>query len=346
MSSSVREHIPSLTEGDVCESRPTPVDPHWLGIDRLSFSFPVSQAARDGWTTQQRQAQDDGGEMHTSSVTVEREDGAYAIFVGVMERIDPDGVVRRFGKVEGNPSRFLDPSGCTLAPVDGFDDYTREMWDVATSWLDPSCLLSEARLKRVDLARDFRGVSIPSAYVRGLVGVSRPYAKRSSVHSDPARGSAETLTVGSGAGTIRLYDQYEAYAEKGAPEGALRWEITARTGWLARIEAQAVGDWSPAGAAELAADRWDWSKCGYTVGSRDVLLARIGTDERISAPKRERLLGRLLLQSQGLPTGGGRRTAYDYDRLQEEYGIAMLGDENLKGFSGRLDLETGTEVLS
>lgn len=330
-------NIALLTEGNV--HRFGPVEPRGegtYGVDRLSVSFPARFASREGWSTQTRKATGRGDQVSSS---VQLDCGPTSVFVGVQEVA---GEV--WGKVEGNPARMVDPDGYSLAPVKAIPTLAREMWEAATEMVAPGCTLPEARLKRVDVARDFSGVANPPLYVRSLVGVRRPYAKRAYVFSNPARGNAETLAVGSGSGMARLYDQHEAYSEKGAPEGSLRWELEARDRWLSKVDLERVGDWNAESVSEIAAARWDWSGCGLEVAAVDAVIERVLRSD-LSAAKRERLLGRLLLQAQGFPVGGGRNMSREYDRLIRDLGVVLPASETASTFVGRLDWATGTEVL-
>lgn len=269
----------------------------------------------------------------------------FSIFVGAHEA---RGEV--WGKLEANPARKHDPDGCSLLPLGELPSVARIMWNTGQELLAPGCTLPEARLKRVDVARDFREVSAPSTYVRGLAGVRRPYASRAYVFANPSRGMAETLAVGSGSGMVRLYDQHEAYAEKGAPEGSLRWELEARSRWLGRVDLERVGDWTEEAVSDLARERWDWSGCGLEVSGTQAVIRRV-LDSELTPAKRERLLGRLLLTAHGFPTGGGRNTDYRYDQLVRDLGVLLAPevlareDDQQPTVSGRLDFDTGREVL-
>lgn len=328
-------NIALLTEGNVGKNSHRVTEGSY-GIDRLSVSFPARFAARDGWTTQTRKATGRGDQV-SSSVQLECEGSA--VFVGVQEVA---GEV--WGKVEGNPARMVDPDGFSLAPIDSIPTLARHMWDVATEMVAPSCTLPEARLKRLDVARDFLDVGNPSLYVRSLVGVRRPYAKRAYVFSNPSKGNAETLGVGSGSGMARLYDQHQAYGEKGAPEGSMRWELEARDRWLSKVDLERVGDWNAEAVADITAERWTWSGCGLEVAAVDAVIEKVRR-AGLSEAKQQRLLGRLLLQAQGFPVGGDRKTAAEYDRLIRDLGVVLPATETASTFVGRLDWASGTEVL-
>jgi hypothetical protein len=333
--------FPSLTEGES--------GPDWhattaekVGIDRLSLSFPVRDWLELGrW--EKREDRADGSWSAQARVGAP---GTPEVMVGLRTIAG-----QPWGKVECNPSRFVDPQGCALLPVRQLDAALAVMWSAAGELTRPGCPLQDARVKRVDVARDFRSVTSTALYVEGLGPVHRPYARRSFTYNDPAKGNAQTLYVGSKAGGVRLYDQHEAYADKGAPEGALRWEVEARTGWLERVGVRRVGDLDAVSVARLARGRWEWSRMGEPVtgpvNAVQVLQRRIEAGE-ISRTVAVRLAGELLFQSFGYG-GQARRSEYRYREVLSSVGLttsALWSNDLAAQAVGRLDFDTGTEELA
>jgi hypothetical protein len=273
------------------------------------------------------------------------------IFVGVTEVAG-----KLWGKVEANPSRFADPSGCSLLPLDRLQDACQVLASTAQLVLHPGERVEQWRVKRVDLARDFRGISTPAFYVGGLLHVSRPYARRTYIYSDPSKGNAQTLWAGGKGGGCRLYDQHEAYAEKGAPPGSLRWEVEARGGngsWLERESLSTVGDLvgNMMPLESLAARRWEWSGMGREIGS--VMQAVVQVQGLgLSEAKRQRLLGALLEESCGIASTRAARseTSIEYRRLKKELGYVVVPaiDRLIDAGAsrGRLDWDSGTEIAA
>jgi hypothetical protein len=282
-------------------------------------------------------------ESWTRSVVVRE---GWSVMVGATE---VEG--RLWAKMEANPSRFADPDGCSLVAVEDLAPAVEAMWSVAERYVTPGGPKRAARVKRLDLARDFSGVTEPGYYVRGLAGVHRPYAKRVGLWTDPQKGSAQTLHAGSGAGMVRLYDQHEAYAERGAVRGAVRWEVEARADWLGRIAAiRVLSDITPAAVMRLAGDRWGWSGMGVEVAATDMVVERVLRAEHeglMTEREGEAFLGWLLTSSRGVARPLSTRTAGKYRKWVRLLGITMgpLGESTADAFMGRLDWDSGEEIL-
>lgn len=289
-------------------------------------------------------------------------------FVGVAEM--PSG--EHVGKVEWNPSRLVDPDGCSLATPDQarLSMHQAEAW-VRERGVVPRHELARWRVKRLDVARDFAGVVSPSYFVRGLAQLKRAHARRSFVYNDPRSGNAETLFAGSGAGGVRLYDQHEAYADRGAAEGSMRWECEARAGWLSRVGITKVNTVTDERLSELLRERWEWSRMGVVVESAvgvvDAVEAMVCRHERgargkrscgcdgLSRPQADRMLGMLVREAYGLHRKMNDHTAADYNAFKRRLGLVMSPDD-LPGLlapeaapvarRARLDLLAGAEVAA
>jgi hypothetical protein len=324
-----------------------------VGVDRLSLSMPLRDWEADPSVWDQRTVRNEGRksagrpDSWSQSLTVQA-DGA-SVFLGVAM---VEG--RPWGKIETNPSRFGDPDGCSLLPVAGLPGAVGRMWEVAGGVMRPNCELGQARVRRLDVARDFRLEHVrPALLVSSLARVRRPYARWSGVWSSPSAGDAQTLHAGSGAGMVRLYDQHEAYAERGAPEGSLRWEAEARRGWLGRlgggIEDVDVLVHAGQRVERLALDRWGWSGMGATVAARAAVASRaldLVESGEMSAAVVRGCLGEWVLRSEGLASMTSPTTAARYRRFCEVAGLPADGDGDwLQGGSSvRLDFELGREV--
>lgn len=145
------------------------------------------------------------------------------------------------------------------------DDLASIGWSAAWAVTSPGCELPEARAQRADIARDFRGIMSPALFVYGLEPIKRAYARRAFTYHDPQRANAPTLCVGSKAGQVRRYDQHAADADKGAPEGFLRFEVQANDGWLEAAGVRTAADLDAMACARIAEQRWQWSAMGTLV---------------------------------------------------------------------------------
>lgn len=332
--------FPDLTEGESVAT----LQPRGVGIDRLSISFPVKRWAEPSrWDSHQYRYADG---RQTVAATIRPTDSGPEVMVGVQT---VNG--RPWGKVECNPARLYDPEGCELLPPRLLGAAATVLWAAGRELTEPDCSADEARVTRLDVARDFRGVTSPTLYVDGLAPLRRPYARRSFTYHDPQRANAQTLFVGSKAGGVRLYDQHAAYAHKGAPEGSLRWECEARRDWLARFGVRQAGELDAVAVAELAADRWEWSRMGETVtgpvNAVQVAMAAVASGE-VKRSVATRLLGEMLVQSFGYERQTHRATDWRHRELIGRLGLttgALWSDDLSRQAVGRLDFETGTEFL-
>ena len=257
---------------------------------------------------------------------------------------------RLFGKVEANPSRFGDPAGCSLLGVDDLAGAVEVMAGVAGNFLEPAGPVESWKVKRVDVARDFADVSSPSYYVRGLASVHRPHARKTGLFNDSTRAGAQTLMAGSKSGIARLYDQHAAYGEtKGAVEGRVRWEIEARAAWLERLAGiSTVHDLTGAALRTLAHERWDWSAMGVEVKATDAVVEKVmrAVDQDLMSIREARgFLGWMMMSSRGVSGLEGKETMAKYRRWTRELGVVLAPEDTAGVFVGRLDFETGREVL-
>lgn len=277
----------------------------------------------------------------------------HSVFIGAME---VDGAW--FGKVETNPSRYGDPRGCSLLAVEDLPEALDEISDLANAVVANIVdLPGDWKVKRLDLARDFREVPDTALFVRSLQGLPRPYARRSFTYRDPRRNRAQTLAVGSGAGMVRLYDQWEAYASKGAPEGSLRWEVECREAWLHEA---AAGDLAPAFLGALGGHRWEWSACGTPVATSEAgfvaaIEARTCRHRRprqrceescdgLAPATASRLRGDWMAAQAGIGTGLSNRSRRRYAMEARRLGL-VLDPEAADDAADRLlalDWESGT----
>lgn len=290
--------------------------------------------------------------MTLGTVLRRRDAGGGEVFAGA--RFVPE-TGRWVGKVEANPSRLADPDGCGLLAAEDTQVAVRQMLGLAAEAVGWSvaCDPGEARVRRVDVARDFRGVQCPSFFVRGLLNVRRRYARRTYLYADPARGNAETLWAGTETGGCRLYDQHAAYAARGASEGSLRWEVEARGGWLEKVGIGSVADLGVESLGALARSRWEWSRMGEAVtGTVEVVeavdrLVRLG---ELSSARADRLLGMLVRESLGVSRRVSNDTASVYEGLKRRLGVRpsaeLFGGGTRVAVAGRLDYESGREVAA
>ena len=325
-------------------------EPRGVGLDRLSVSFEVYDWDDDFSKWSSASVQHSLGEGASDKVSkfsrsVEVVPGVNA-FVGV--RVVEAAGIRApvFGKIEFNPSRVVDPEGYSLSDVGSA---------LSAFWMAVSAAGSVVvaarpgestsyRLKRLDVARDFHSVLAPSALIRGLAPIQRPWSRKNLVHADPARSGAQTLMVGSNSGVARLYDK-NAETKGAVEEGTVRFEIEGRSDWVRNYGKMAtVSDISEARVLDFARDRWEWSKMGVEVSSLNgvvEIVARSGLSKR----EQQYFIGWLVTQATPFGYEPAKATLAKFRKLQKELNIAV-GPEMLSsiGFSSRLDWESGEVV--
>ena len=345
-------HFPSSNRQGKCEE--TSSGGYLAGIDRISVSFDVADATRfeaRTWSATVGDGPDAVGRRSSGRTVAEvgRHEGA-SVFLGLAEVAG-----RLIAKVEANPSRWADPGGCSLLPVDQVENVPHALLLMAErAGIVPGIdSLEEVRVKRVDVARDLRGVTVPSVMLRALLGVRRTYARNSVLWSDPRKNGAETLSVGSGAGLVRLYDQHAAYPGKGAEPGSLRFEVQARKGWLDSAGIRTAEDLTARRLDDLARNRWEWARMGETVTGTANVVAAVEGKVRAgewSPTMADRLLGQLLRESLGIPRPTNGHTSSKYEAMKRELGLttaedlgSVLPDATVRA---RLDYESGYEVAA
>lgn len=317
-----------------------------VGIDKLALSFRVKDfdVEPSAWSGHADRYSDDGTKIaETFSRTVELGDGA-SVFCSVLRRFEPSVLAPVHAKVEFNPSRVVDPEGFSLVGVEASMDACGVAVRSALPWVQPFEMAGydSYKVRRIDVAKDFQGVMEPGVLIRGLGPIPRKWARRNSVFADPQSHGAQTLSVGSGAGMVRLYDKYEETGHK-VEAGTVRWETQARGDWAEKYGAiRTAGDLTEENVAVLAADRWEWSLMGVeiksTLGVVD-LLAQSDLSEREGTM----FLGWLVKQSTPHAFVPSTATLAKFRKIQREMNIVLGPDAMTSvGFSSRLDWDSGT----
>jgi len=323
--------------------------PQVVGLDRLSVSFPVwaYEASPEAWRTRSIASAGPDSEVRSLMGTV-RVDGV-TVMVGMQERFFEGVMQARTGKVEYNPSRIVDPEGCSLASLDEASETFPAVMAAAASLVQAEAEVGDYRVTRLDLARDFCGVDEPSTLIRGLASLHRPYARKNLIHADPKRNGAQTVVVGGKQSSVRLYDKHEETKGRDRPAlpGTVRWEAECRKGWAENYgDVVRVRDLSVESVGRLAVNRWEWSQMGAEVaGDLARLVERVHSADLTSAQRRG-FLGWLVEQAAGLEgVDLSQTTLAKYRRLQRELGIVapaqMLATVSVLR---RLDWDSGREV--
>ncbi len=325
-----------------------PLPSRTFGVDKISVSFPVDAVAPDGdWANLSIKNTADGPNVRRND-SIELCKGVN-VMVGVSD-IAPTG--QQWAKLEFNPSRVKDPDGwsATASAADSIDAVTLAIARAhSEGFFNPRINSArDARVKRLDLARDFSGVSDPSSLIGGLIGVHRNHARQARVFYDPERNGAQTLTVGGKRDQARAYDKAQESGEGAA--GVVRVEFLCRD-WLMRYgNMRNVGDMTDDSIDELGRDRFEWSGMGTGVASSLQIVIDSVKRLGLTPTKSRNLLGYLMQSAYGVPTKMSKSTAAEYRRLARQAGVSMALDgidqQDPVGVIVRLDLESGMEVLS
>jgi hypothetical protein len=265
------------------------------------------------------------------------------VFVGV-QYVPQTG--QTWAKLEWNPARQLDPAGYSLCPVACVITAAEDAMDRALPLLDPAIPhVGVAKVRRIDIARDFENVDRPAYVVSGLGPIPRPWARRNLVHYDPARKGAQTLMVGSGAGVVRLYDK--AAETDGKAAGVLRWEAENRRDWCNKYGGiSTVDDINDENVERLGRDRWEWSAMGTEVAAMEAVVEKV-MRSGLSFAEQRALLGYMAMRTAGADVRAAKATHAKYRRQARELGVTMeVASDEAASFSARLDLDAGTVVLS
>jgi hypothetical protein len=176
--------------------------------------------------------------------------------------------------------------------------------------------------------------------------------------------------VGSGAGMCRLYNKLAEIASRSAGrtsgaasgagaagpgarhaapaaelDGLLRWEVEARSRWLERISGvKKLNHLNDRSVQVLANERWEWSRMGVEVSAKERVVEKVLQSD-LSPTDMTGFLGFLTLLSCGVSVPRNRRTLTKYNRLMKEFNVVIQPDSFGDSFVGRLDFESGREVL-
>ena len=312
------------------------------GVDRLSVSFPVD------WIDPEEGVWED---MSQTRVTPEYErtrlrarEGPF--FVSV-ETLPPEAPYGAMGKVEWNPSRIVDPEGWGVVPPGEALLTVGAAKAAAETRVRPVWETEDWKVKRLDVTRDFEASDEPSSLIRALSTVHRKFARLNLLHADAKRNGAQTLMVGTRKqGLTRLYDKH-AETNGAAPEGTVRWELEARSGWCQRYgDIQRLGDVNGESVEALGVERFEWSGMGSEVSSSVSRLVQLVTDcDELSDHDQTMFLGYLLQQASGFEPSLNRKTLGKYRRVQRALGIVACDLTSTVEVVRRLDWDSGREVL-
>ena len=156
-----------------------------------------------------------------------------------------------------NPSRIVEPVGIGLCRLRDLHDVIDEVMNIVSQHVRPFGPSDYFTVRRIDIARNLRGIARPADYLLGLRSVYRPHATLTGLlgGAGPACG---TLQAGSASGgKVKLYDKHLKDPHL-APPGTMRVEVEAHRGWCKKFGIHTVADLSPVTVGRLVRNRLDW----------------------------------------------------------------------------------------
>lgn len=241
-----------------------------------------------------------------------------------------------------NPSRLVDPFGIGLCSPLDVSCLVAEVLDRSNLRSRLLGEVDEIKVRRIDIARNLRGIRHPWLYLRNLHPIPRRWCTKATLIAGSS-GHLETLSAGSkSGGHVILYDKH-AEAPDRAPRGTMRFEVQART-WAGRFGGiETVGDISGFSARRLVKNRLKWfgleSELMYMQTAVDRIL-----DSQYSTRTQIQLLRHLSAQIHGRSPSGTPATVRKYDSLIRDLGIAPVLEGSMEALVTRLDFKSGGEI--
>jgi len=253
----------------------------------------------------------------------------------------PSGTWRCF--LHFNPSRIVEPVGIGLCRLHDLHNVIEEVMGVVSQHVRPYGPSDYFSVRRIDIARNLRGITRPADYLLGLRAVYRPHATLTGLlgGAGPACG---TLQSGSASGgKVKLYDKHLKDPHL-APPGTMRAEVEAHSGWCKKFGIHTVADLSPVIIGRLVKNRLDWFGLEREVMTFETACEKVIEMPGMSAPTKIGLLQYVLSVRRGVDPKVTASTIRKYNGLLKEHQIAPYLSGDVHRSVSRLDLRTGTEV--
>lgn len=319
------------------------------GLDKVKLKAPIAPGWRPttehGWSLSSTQVPGESPCQPRGTLTVDLPGGSRRIEVHAWHNSRPDD--RYWVSIEFNPRHWLDhPTALLLCPIDEAREITATIWEALSKIVPFGCDLGEARVARLDLARNFYGVKDPARVLMALSGLKRKFCRSQELFRNPA-GVAQTLYVGTEkTGRVMLYDKY---AESGppCPEGTMRVEAQCAKGWLDRYgQIRTWSDVTKEAFDALLLNRWEWSQMGSVIVDGDAALSII-TNRAKSASEAAQVWLHLCLLQAGEPPMASPNTVRRNNGLIRKWGIVVAPHPMRRSGEGIvLDFTTGRERIT
>lgn len=229
--------------------------------------------------------------------------------------------------VRFNPtSHAINPRGWGGLPIGLLPIVLETFWYEAQRHINPTVALPEARLKRLDVCRDFQvSAGERAAIFEAAIKVPVPYATRRSMWPN-ARGIPQTVYASTKRqGCVRAYDHSSHHNT--SPQGTMRVEAQGHSDWLARADMESVADLGPTTVTDFFTERFHWSGFGTPAVYEQTLIERLWklTEDPTSGITPSKLashLGRERLIEAGIDLAESNTNASTRRTLQRTFGIA------------------------
>jgi hypothetical protein len=247
--------------------------------------------------------------------------------------------------VEFNPGRFVDPWGIGLCRPEDLRKVVRRVMNRVSRCVTPYLGIEEFQVRRIDVSRNFFGISHPARYFHGLRAVPKPRATFNRLLSNPVSSKPETLEAGSkSGGKVMLYDKYAKAPDRALP-ATLRFEIRAHQSWLKHYgNISTLADVTKRSIHRLALNRAQWFGLEAEVMTFETACDRILDDSELSTRVQNGLMRYVLARLRGNGPQLSSKTAQEYRRTLKRLGIAPYRTSDIDFAVSRLDFKTGTEI--
>ena len=247
------------------------------------------------------------------------------------------------------PVRMMGNNTVALPFCDLYAAIEDLMTEVATIVdFDPAAVTPDKlRVPRVDLVRDFDGVTTPALLIAGLGQNRQPGRSQVLRHSDHGRAESLTVTMKT-SWTATAYDKHRE--SKGlAPAGRVRFEARLKTrrlqgAWASRHggPVRVIADMTEEKMEKLARSTFDAVGFGATVMTREEVARRVA-ESGLSGQEQATLVGHLVYQAAGMGSPLSEGSERKYEKIARELGVRLHPDALQAGM--RLDWETGRALL-
>ena len=334
---------------------PTIDSDHTVGVDMIAIEIPLIPSKSDPKLLLSSIKNTMLGRWGTKAATIHEGSGAKIHFSHSKQR---SSITMEF-----NPSRFMDPDGTALVPVEAVarvcellvEEYfadgealpafavTTEGNESLEYWEED--WRSQIRIVRLDTARDFT-ITDPRFSISLFKETQARYAKGVSIIYK--NGVAETWDSPNSkkSGHVKFYDKFRQAVKKRIKqvpaEGTFRFEYLLRKKHLQRAHIHTLEDLTPAKFENALRIGWEIAGLGEPVAHPQGWINQVN-DSSLSAEEKTMLIGYLQAQQSGLDLGLRKYQINEIKAKVRSVGLSFRRPLSKQGnMYMQLDLDTGT----